>query len=104
MPARGGEERGMGGLAMGEAWKVHEEREPAGFVEPAVNIPIYVDGMAFAKLRDGMYHIAAYVEQEGPNGVERVINLRFIAPLGGVMNAIPVLLGLREVMVRFLDA
>ena len=79
---------------MDHAWETREEREREGFVEPAINQAVYVDGLAFAKLRDGIFHIAAYVEQDGPNGRERVINLRFICPMSGVMVAIQALMEL----------
>ena len=75
---------------------INLEHKREDFIEQTIVPSIFVTGMAYATLREGLYHIAAYVEQDGPYGPERIINLRFIVPIGGVMRAIPVLLGLQR--------
>jgi hypothetical protein len=47
-------------------------------VEPAINLPIFCTGIAGASVRDGALHLAFFVELGGPNGFERVINLRLV--------------------------
>jgi hypothetical protein len=49
-------------------------------VEPAINLPIYLTGISNATFKDGALHLAFFVELDGPNGVERVINLRVAMP------------------------
>jgi hypothetical protein len=53
------------------------------YVEPAVNVPIYIDGY-FTTSRDGMLHIAYYVVVNGPNGPERMIVARHVMPQSAV--------------------
>jgi hypothetical protein len=45
-------------------------------VEPALNLPVYVTGLAKAAVKDGALHLAFFVELDGPCGTEHVINLR----------------------------
>jgi hypothetical protein len=45
-------------------------------VEPAVNLPVYVTSISKAAVKYGALHLAFFVELDGPNGVEHVINLR----------------------------
>jgi hypothetical protein len=49
---------------------------PDSYVEPAVNLPVYCSGLAKATIRDGALHLMFFIEQDSPNGVERIINLR----------------------------
>jgi hypothetical protein len=48
----------------------------APLVEPAVNLPVFCTSISNAAVRDGALHLAFFVELDGPNGVERIINLR----------------------------
>jgi hypothetical protein len=44
--------------------------------EPAVNIPVFVTSLAKARVHDGALHLAFFVEIDGPDMIERIINLR----------------------------
>jgi hypothetical protein len=72
------------------------EREREEFVELAHNVEIYLDGLAvpLSTYRDGHFHLVTYVKQAGPDGAQRVINLRTAMPASAVLEAIPVLLSL----------
>lgn len=50
-------------------------REPP-CVEPAVNLPDFVTCISKAAVKDGALHLAFFVELDGPNGVEHVMNPR----------------------------
>jgi hypothetical protein len=87
----------IGGGDMAVAWGAIDEareQESVVFVEPAVNAEIYLDGLAFASYREGHFHIATYVKQAGPNGIEHIVNLRTAMPASAVLDAIPVLLSM----------
>jgi hypothetical protein len=50
----------------------------APLVEPALNLPIFCNGLAKAAVKDGALVLAFYVDLDGPCGVERVLNLRVV--------------------------
>lgn len=57
------------------------------WMEPGVNVPVFCSGVAHATVVSGEIHIAYFVEQSGPNGSERVINLRIVLPALALPNA-----------------
>jgi hypothetical protein len=54
------------------------------YCEPAVNTPVFLTGAHTALISCGLIHIAWFLEQPGVDGLERIINLRTIMPLGAV--------------------
>lgn len=65
----------------------HADRDP--FIEPAVNVPVYCDNMAFMEIVGPNAHFALYVRQRTADGmaVDKIINLRLIMPLENVVPA-----------------
>lgn len=56
-------------------------RERESFVEPAVNMPVYVAGVASVAVADGLLNMSYYVDMPTPGGTEHAICLRVIMPL-----------------------
>jgi hypothetical protein len=70
---------------MGQAWNARDEFED--FSEPAVNMPVYVAGVANVVATDGLLNIAYYVDMPGPHSTERAICLRVIMPVAALHRA-----------------
>lgn len=71
---------------MGMAWNALEEREQVDFVEQDVET-IFVSGVAYADVIDGLAYVTYFCEQPGPRGTEHVFRVRLVMPELAIVGA-----------------
>lgn len=66
---------------MGVVWNaLAVERDRSSFVEDGPIVKVYISGVAYAEVIDGLLHAMCFIKRPGPDGVECVLGYEIIMP------------------------